>query len=128
MAFKSFKEISARLRFDPECEITVDNCESVVDEYQFPIDEAEVLCQARQLDKPKRCNEGHRHGWLGRRKDNGREALIGIDCGNKYFRGNANFLADTNRIKADTRIDAFINQLKVSCGRPDLRGKFDRHG
>ena len=131
MIFRSFKEIRARPKFDPGCEITVENCDGVLGEYQFPKEEPEVPCQGRQLERPNRCNEGHRHGWLGRRKDDGREALIGVDCGNKYFRKNVNFVADTTRITDDNRINAFVDQLQTTVGSPDyektLTDALNRH-
>jgi hypothetical protein len=62
-------EIKSRKDFDPECGISVENIASLVTDYHFASNE-EFPCQVER--DGKRCEEDHRNGWLGRRKDDER--------------------------------------------------------
>ena len=123
--FRRFKEITDRDTFDPECEITVENFASLVGEVHLVEDEQEIQCQVKQPDKRKRCEEGHKNGWLGRRKD-GKEALIGRNCGIKYFHGHSEFNADRRRITRELNIDRYIERLQATRGNPSYADELTR--
>lgn len=116
--FRSYKEISTREAFDPECEITPENFAGLVGPYHFA-DEDEVSCQVRCANQRKRCNEGHKRGWLGRTKD-GKEALIGRVCGRKHFKANAAFVADRRRINSGLNITRHLQRLEATRGSQEF--------
>lgn len=114
--FRRLKEIRDREAFDPECEITVENFDRLIGEVHLTEDEPEAQCQVRQLDGKKRCDEGHKNGWLGRRKEDGKEGLIGKDCGIKYFNAHDVFRADRLRIRSELNIEGYLDRLRATCG------------
>jgi hypothetical protein len=111
--FRNFREITSREAFDADCEITVESFASLIGEYHFA--EEEVSCQVRRLDQSSRCSEGHKNGWLGRRKD-GKEALIGRICGGKYFNASSAFVAQRKRITSELNITRYIERLQATRG------------
>src|SRR5579871_601346 len=121
--FRNFREIASREAFDADCEITVENFASLIGEYHFG--EEEVSCQVRRLDQSSRCSEGHKNGWLGRRKD-GKEALIGIVCGSKYFHASSAFVAQRKRLNSELNINRYIERLQSTCGDTAYAAELER--
>jgi hypothetical protein len=121
--FRDFREIASREAFDTACEITVENLASLIGEYHFA--EEEVSCQVRRLDQSSRCSEGHKKGWLGRRKD-GKEGLIGRICGTKYFNASSVFVAQRRRITSELNVASYIERLNATKGDPAYAGELER--
>lgn len=104
--FKDFADIKRRKNYSESNTITVDNFHSLIgDMYHF---KEEVHCQVER--EGNRCDQAHKNGWLGRRKDN-QEALIGKDCGNKYFIENEEFRKERERVNREGRIESHISAL-----------------
>ena len=122
--FRTFKEISSREAFDPECEITLENLASLVGEYHLVGDD-EVPCQVRRQDRTARCDEPHKNGWLGRRQD-GKEALIGAICGTKYFNASSTFVTQRKRVTRELNIDRYIERLQNTRGSPEYAAELVR--
>jgi hypothetical protein len=120
--FRDFKEIMSRVGFDSACGISVENIGSLIGEYHFS-DDNEVPCQVERGGK--RCKEGHKNGWLGRRQD-GKEALIGNICGLKYFNANATFVADRKRISRELSIDRHLQRLQMTRGSSAFADELQR--
>lgn len=122
--FRTFKEISSRETFDPDCEITLENLASLVGEYHLVGDD-EVPCQVRRQDRTTRCDEPHKNGWLGRRQD-GKEALIGVICGTKYFNASSTFVTQRKRVTRELNIDRYIERLRNTRGSAEYAAELLR--
>lgn len=113
-AFTDYSEISTRKNFDPTCGITVENIASLVGEYHF-VGDAEYPCQVEK--DGKRCDEQHKRGWLGRRKDD-HECLIGRDCGRTKFKASSTFVAERKRITQERSVELSLKRLEATKGNP----------
>lgn len=106
LIFTDFVSIKSRPHFDEQCSMTLDNFKSLVGAYQI---REQLRCQ---VDRDgSRCNQEHFNGWLGRRNDD-KEALIGVDCANKYFHANEKFRAERRRLSHDIRVDGLVTALR----------------
>lgn len=111
--FRDFEEIRNRPGFDISCGISPENYGGLVGEYHFAGD-TEVRCQ-REQPNGSLCGEGHKNGWLGRRSTDGKEALIGQNCGIKYFKASAQFVADRRRLTRDLNIASYLRRLDATA-------------
>lgn len=93
--FTDFNAVRAREHFDLDAEISLETFERLVGAYRFT---QEVICQVRGPGGV--CHQKHKKGCLGVMKD-GREALIGSTCANKYFKSDVRFIQEKKRIDAE---------------------------
>jgi hypothetical protein len=112
--FLEYREIAERQAFDPECGIAVEDFAGLVGEYHF-VGDAEYPCQV--MRDGRRCDEDHKNGWLGRKKD-GREALIGSTCGPKNFKASLVFVAERRRLNNEHSIQTSLHRLKGTLCNP----------
>lgn len=115
--FKTFAEIEARPDFDPSCGISPETVTGLIGEYHCVSDE-ERPCQRQKADG--RCGEGHRNGWLGRRSD-GKEALIGWNCGLEHFKASAVFATERSRVTRELELDRLLERLEATAGNAEYR-------
>jgi len=100
-----FSEIEKRANYSRDNLISVESFESLIWQYRFPDN---VHCQVER-DGCK-CNQEHKHGWLGRRQD-GKEAIIGQVCGTKYFKASDVFQRERRRIDSELNIASHLAAL-----------------
>ena len=118
--FLEYHEITARQAFDPECGISVEELDCLIGDYHFAGD-AEYPCQV--VREGRRCNEDHKNGWLGRKKD-GHEALIGSTCGQKQFKASLAFAFERRRLNNAHSIQTSLNRLKTTLCDPLFTADF----
>lgn len=102
-----FAEIAARDAYDPEGSIDPNAFERLLFQYHLP---EKVKCQV--LSSSGRCNHEHNWGYLGKTKD-GRELLIGNECGRKYFNANEDFKSQKRVIDEKVRLQRSRAQLEA---------------
>jgi hypothetical protein len=120
--FLEYREVEERQAFDPECGISVEDFDCLIGDYHF-VGDAEYPCQV--VREGRRCNEDHKNGWLGRKKD-GHEALIGGTCGRKQFNANLAFVFERRRLNNAHSIQTSLNRLKVTLCDPSFTEDFHR--
>lgn len=120
--FLEYREVAERQAFDPECGISVEDLDCLVGDYHF-IGDAEYPCQV--VCDGRRCNEDHKNGWLGRKKD-GHEALIGSTCGRKKFNSSLEFAFERRRLNNAHSIQTSLSRLTTTLGDPSFTEEFHR--
>lgn len=93
--FTDYNSVQSRENFDVDAEISLDTFDHLVGAYHFP---QKVICQVRGPGGI--CHQKHNNGCLGVMVD-GREALIGSTCANKYFKSDVRFIQEKKRIDAE---------------------------
>ena len=116
--FKAFAEIDARPDFDPACGITPETVVALIGEYHCENDE-ERPCQRLKSDGTL-CGEDHKNGWLGKH-GNGKEALIGSNCGKDHFHASAVFSRERNRIHTELKLDGLVDRLTRTAGSEEYK-------
>ncbi|ETO41164.1 hypothetical protein [Morganella sp. EGD-HP17] len=106
-AFLNIQQIESRAKFSFDTEITVNNFHSLIGSYRL---DDKVICQVRN-EHGGICHKKHYIGYLGITHD-GKEGLIGGDCGKKYFRGNTNFIQEMKRVDAEIERSNCLKKLE----------------
>lgn len=105
-SFGSFEQIISRDSFSNTTEVTVENFKSLIGRYYLS---DQVQCQVKT--ERGLCGKKHNNGYVGLTKD-GKEGLIGGDCGQKYFKEHTNFVQERKRIDAEIDRRENISKLK----------------
>lgn len=114
--YSDYSQIKSRKRFDPEASIDTESFGSLIAQYRVS---EQVQCQVRK--DGGQCGTWHQHGYLGRTKD-GREVLIGNECGRKHFQANEAFVLQRREIDQQIKVQRYRERISEALERRlDLR-------
>lgn len=109
LKLRSYDEILQREKLSLEHHVTLTNFDSLISEIDLPKKEEGLTnCQIKKVHN--NCNHHFMHGYLVLTSE-GKEAILGKDCGNKYFILDERFALQKNQLRAKIERDEAITTL-----------------
>lgn len=106
---RSYDEILQREKLSLDHHVTLTNFDSLISEIDLPKNEEGLTtCQIRKVHN--NCNHHFMHGYLVLTSE-GKEAILGKDCGNKYFILDEKFALQRNQLSAQIERDEAVETL-----------------
>ena len=111
LKIKDYDELVQRENLFLDHHVTLTNFDSLISVIELPKNQQNLTnCQIHQ--KQNTCNHHFMHGFLVLTKEN-KEAIIGADCGNKYFELDEKFSLQKNKLESEIAMLEALETLSI---------------